>query len=87
MARNTRGDLDRGSRLSVLRGGWDEYVLNGFTVYLEMSAKRDYVTLREISFMHLILELNLFGALSSHLVCRLPSIWIFLWSNTFPFTD
>lgn len=77
MARNTRGDLDRGSRLSVLRGGWDEYVLNGFTVYLEVSAKRDYVTLREISFMHLILELNLFGApLLSWFadIIRLPSI-------------
>lgn len=44
-ARNTRGDLDRGSRLSPLRGGWDEYVLNGFTMYLEVSAKRDYVTI------------------------------------------
>lgn len=74
IARNTRGDLDRGSRLSALRRSWDEYVLNGFTVYLEMSAKRDYVALREISFMHLILELNLFGA--PLLSCRYHTITV-----------
>ena len=43
-ARNTRGDLDPGQRLPSFRGGCDEYVLNRFTMYSEVSAKRDYVT-------------------------------------------